>query len=112
MATILDPTPISVTRIRRSMRVEINYDSAGAVLSVIAHRWSVAQRAGVDATPPVYVGATTFLADVIPGAVKTQLLALATLIDNADTAPAQISPLALAQTASLSGKVDPKKPKK
>lgn len=87
MAKILDPTPISVTRIRRSMRVEILYDEAGAVSSVIAHRWSVAQQAGVDATPPVYVGTNTFLAAVIPAAVKTQLLALATLIDNADTAP-------------------------
>jgi hypothetical protein len=87
MATILDPTPISVTRIRRSMRVEILYDTSGAVVQVVAHRWAVAQQAGVDATPPVYVGATTFLAAVIPAAVKTQLLNLATLIDNADTGP-------------------------
>jgi len=69
------------------MRIEVLYDANGAVSSVIAHRWSVAQQAGVDATPPVYVGATTFLAAVIPATVKTQLLALATLIDNADTGP-------------------------
>jgi len=87
MAKILDPTPISVTRIRRSMRIEILYDESGAVTQVVAHRWAVAQQAGLDVTPPVYVGPTLFLSAVIPAAVKTQLLALATLIDNADTGP-------------------------
>jgi len=86
MATILDPTPVSVTRIRRTSRVEINYDTTGALVNVIAHRWFVVQQAGVDVTTPFYVGATTFLPAVIPATVKNQLLALATLIDNADTA--------------------------
>lgn len=86
MATILDSVPVSVTRIRRTVRVEVNYDTAGALVSVVAHRWFVVQQAGVDVTTPFYVGATTFLPAVIPATVKTQLLALGTLIDNADTA--------------------------
>jgi hypothetical protein len=87
MAKIVDPAPISVTRIRRSMVVQIVYDASGAVIQVVAERWSVAQSGGVDVTPPVYLGPTIFQAAVIPAAVKTQLLNLATLIDNADTAP-------------------------
>jgi hypothetical protein len=88
MAKILDVTPISVTRIRRSNRIEILYTDTGAVERVIAHRVAAAQQGGVDLIPAVSVGPTTFLAAVIPSDVKVQLLALAALIDSADTAPA------------------------
>ena len=87
MAKIIDATPILVTRIRCSLAINITYDTAGAILAVAAHRYSVAQQAGVDVTTPFYIGPTTFTAAQIPAGVKTQLLALAALIDTADTAP-------------------------
>jgi hypothetical protein len=85
MSKIIDPTPISVTRIRRNLRIEINYNLDGSVNNVAAHRWEAVQQAGVDVFPPVYNGATIFLPAVIPANVMTQLLALSALIDSADT---------------------------
>ena len=87
MAKILDATPISVTRIRCSLKIEIIFSTAGALVGVNAQRYVVGQQAGVDISPPFYIGPTTFAAGVIPGTVQVQLLALAALIDSVDTAP-------------------------
>lgn len=84
MSKLLDVSPISVQRIRRSNRVEIFYNNDGTLNRVVAHRVFVVQQAGADITDPIYFASIEFPNAIIPAAVRTQLLALATLIDNND----------------------------
>ena len=88
MSRIIDSTPISVQRIRRTMRLEILYDQVtGALTQIVAHRFAVAQQGGVDVTAPTYFGTLTIQAADVPGTIATQLANLAARIDTLDTAP-------------------------
>ena len=85
MAKIIDT--VTVTRMRRTSEIRILYDPSGALMQVQAVRVVAVQLAGVDLIPSGTAQTITIDAAAIPATIANQLMALATRIDNADTAP-------------------------
>jgi hypothetical protein len=85
MAKIIDT--VTVTRVRRTAEIRLQYDASGALLQVQAIRVFAAQMGGVDVIPGGSAQSITLDPTSLPATIVNQLTNLAARIDTADTAP-------------------------
>jgi len=84
MSVIVDQTPVTAQRIRRTRVVHIVFDSLGNLVQVVADRVTAVQVSGNDIVPVVAASSVVILAGSIPAGIVAQLQALYTKVDSLD----------------------------